>query len=248
MARRSEKRDEQRQGEIAFYKWEFLRRNKAYGEEYRALHDYYGKALSRAGYPNPGYSSRLKDGVQKQVGQAHFLWRVNFMQNPDARAVPLKVMRSGSNRRTQNPFWDAHGFAILSDTEVVDPRDGCGDTVRFKNLSVDFRWESDWFPLAINLEARPETLQRELMKLVRDVQRERRDTPGEAPIRLEAQSFDHYLKAWDLKQKGASLTEVVKGLGLISADEKPRKDHLQRAHRSITQAKKLIAGAYRRIS
>lgn len=248
MARRSDKRDEQRQGEIAFYKWEFLRRNNAYGEAYLALDKHYGQALSQAGYPSPGYAASLKDPrVQREVGQAHFIWRVNFMKNP-ARYVPLSVMRSGSSRRKQNPFWDAHGFSILSETEVVNPKDGPGDTVRFKNLSVDFRWESDWLPLAVNLEARPETLQRELMELVKKVQSERRGTPGEAPIRLEAKSFDHYLKAWDLRQQGYCDEDIARTLGLVSLRADINQSHLLLVRRSIRQANALIAGSYRRIS
>lgn len=247
MARRTEDRDAERQAEIAFFKWEFLRRNSGYQDDFRQVMRQHGAALRRARYPQAGYAASLNERARKDIGTSHFLWRVNFMKDP-ARKIPLDAMRRRPNSRKQNPFWDAHGFAILSDTVVVNPKEGPGDTVRFKNLSVDFRWESDWFPLAVNLEARPETLQRELMSLLRKVRNERRRQSDEASIRLEARSFEFYLKAWDLKQTGLGDQDIALELGRVERRVDIDESHLLLVRRAIRQAKKLIAGDYRRIS
>lgn len=232
---------------MAYFRWECLRRNPSYREDRRELFDRFGSSLRKAGYPKPGYASRLSDRVRVALGNAHFVWRVAFLQDPKWNS-PLPEVEASHQLRARNPFWSSYDFAILADTEVVNPMGSCGDTVRFKNLSVDFRWKSDWLPLAVNLEVRPETIQRELMNLIGKVREARRTTSNEAPIRLEAASFARYLKAWDLKQKGLGDQDIALALGLTEKRADLNQSHLLLVRRAIRQASALISGDYRRIS
>ncbi|MEK7232299.1 MAG: hypothetical protein AAB268_00665 [Elusimicrobiota bacterium] len=201
MARRSQAKDEARRVQIAFYKWEYLRRNDGYRQHYDELMDRYGKVLKRAGYPHSDYTKSLNEELLGRLGNLHFIWRVNFMKDPDMTLPLDALLRQGDKAWARNPFWNEYGFSILADTEVISP-----DVIRFKNLSVDFRLDKDWFPLAINLEAEPKTLEQPLMRLLKQVRLARKVQASGARRRLGIQKiepgkdfagFKDYILVWE---------------------------------------------------
>lgn len=278
MPRQNPAQSARHRAHLAHYKWEFLKRNEDYRRDYEQLLRRHGNELKRAGYPKPESLGLLKDATRKALSNMHYTWGIGFVQNPKNPGL-----------RSNNPFREEHEFSVLSEATILS-----WDTIRFNNLAVDFRFNWEWIPIAVNLEARPATLHRQLGALL---ERMRKRTPprlpppqprerpvrsskqkfwenlakqgydlpqkSEKPIRLEATTFDAYLKAWDAHNSGASPAQVAFKLKLMSAAERDapaswrsmsessynkRKAILRRVHRNILEAKNLIAGAYRRIS
>lgn len=211
MARRDAYRDEIRLVQIAYYKWEFLRRNEAYRKDYRDLMARYTDAIKKAHYPSCDYNQdSFSNHLRRLLGELHFRWRVNFMQSPEywrpldvlENEVPtsgkkIPVSQKQVRLIVKNPFWNLHGLLILSDTEIVDY-----DVVRFKSPVIDLRRRWEWLPIAINLAVRPEILKRQLLETIERIQRKQRPYPSDAPIRLNTKTkntatLKTYLAAWD---------------------------------------------------
>jgi hypothetical protein len=272
MARRTTDEGQEHLAKIAFYKWEFLRRNVSYQRDYRCLMIRHGKALRRVGYPRFTQVQPLSNQLNRKLGTLHYKWGVGFMQNAKVRVIPSTMTRNPRSW-SKNPFWGANSTSIIADSVAVS-----WDTAKFNSLAVDLRRRWEWLPLVVNLEARRKTIHLQLDAALdrfrtgrldveslptRSRKRKSSDqtswqslarsavvlpTHRTKPVRLEEATFDAYLKAWDMKQAGCSVADIVKGLGLTSDGEHPSQDNRQRAHRSILQAKRLIAGTYRNIS
>src|SRR4029078_10588780 len=111
---------------VAYFKWEFLRRNDQYQKDYQeAMAHGRRRLLKRLGYPVPGYADKLSREVRDLLGGLHFNWNVGFIQDP-VWSLPLAAMKANESRRALNPFWNTHERTILDDVEVLDAR-----TVRF---------------------------------------------------------------------------------------------------------------------
>jgi hypothetical protein len=166
MPRNSKEQEEKRRVKVAYYKWEFLRRNEFYWKDYRELMGLHTEALRKAHYPGRDYNAdSLNSALRRLLGGLHFRWRVNFMQNPKhwvtldvlekELPVPQKapVSQKKHLRIEENPFWETPEFSILDKATVLS-----ADVVQFKGLSVDLRWTWEWVPMLVNLTARPEAL------------------------------------------------------------------------------------------
>ena len=240
---------EQRRGEVAFFKWEFLRRNDSYREDWRNLYDCHRSVLRRSRYPGSGFDeSGLDDDTRQALRTLHWKWTVGFMQDPDV-FLPLWEMRRNRSRRRINPFWEDHEGGVVSQAEVVAP-----NTVRFNNLGVNLKWQRYWLPLLINLDVRAETLQGQIMEVVKREQKDPGRGKPSAPIRLDADSFERYLVAWEMRRAGHSEVDIAARLRFFTAEElkhpnfKPDFEQLRRVRRFVAFAKQFIASDYQRIS
>jgi len=272
MGRLTSKDSERRRLQVAYYKWEFLRRNESYVKDYNDLFCSYGKALKKAKYPEYGWYSRLHSTLAARLGELHFKWGVSFMQSPE---VPLTSPFFDPKRMGGNPFCGEAGV-IVSDTELIDQ--DSYDVVRFIAPDIDLRRDWEWLPVAVNLSARPDTICRELVALIKKAKKSatagRRLKCAEKPqyittcsnsdkwmqlaakhptssesrnsIRLDAKAFDQYLMAWEMQKSGKTYIDIAEALNEMKK-RTPQESSSDIAHQCVRMARKFIKGNYRLI-
>ncbi len=239
--------------EVAWYKWEFLRRNPEYRADYEKFTKKFGSWFSRRGY---WYDSDRREAkwtksdedyfyakIAPAIAQLCHKWQISNLFPPDWRFSRKRETRTVGTRELAPPTgiapelnWDFGYMMQLLEMGFTGTADSA---CRYRNLvRVEFDLNR---PMKDLVWYAKYVLTRALANYRAELQ-ELRLTPPSGRRRLE--DYATHLRVWDLKQKGKSVTEIA-----TSEFSVERRDTaLQKVRDHLKAAQRLISGGYSEIS
>jgi Uncharacterized conserved protein (DUF2285) len=239
--------------ELALYRWEFLRRNPKYGQDYDHFQSRFGKWLKGKNYWCPlgteskEWSKSDRSYFQKSVEpilRAYCQeWDVHDLFSPDWSQDSFDPYVEPPLRRVFPPTWftgsTSYDFRYKRKLHSADSHASARAAVRKNNilqlhinLNLPIRENCDYF-------------ERVLRHALRAYATERDDSISPRPKkRRRFQDYGNQLKVWDLHEQGKAIREIAK---LVFPND--RQDSvLQKVRDNLHAAERLIQGGYKDIS
>jgi len=240
---------------IAWYKWEFLRRNSEYRKDYEAFIDEFGGWFEKHGYwydqtVQPWGRRNLRFFATRIAPKAKTIcerWQIRDPFSPDWKFTPSSgfyhykpgyevLLPTDWPKELAGEEWDLSDFLMFNETEfrksLPVPR-----WPRAKHLAV----------LAFDLRRSLPFLLSEAEDRIRTRKRNydrRHPQPSKiaSPFRRRLDRYDDYLKVWDLRTHHR---EKYLYIGTVVFGSASRVE--QRAIDSFNQAQALISGGYKEL-
>lgn len=237
--------------DVAWYKWEFLRRNKIYRSDYNKFQRLFGAWFSRKGYWfDRGLRKKWTASDERYFYDriAPFMfkmcrkWKIGRLLDPrlkfDKRVGTHRLLGSEIEIPTAiepGLFWDpksTSALAKLGFSGTADHARRYGDVLLVEfNLNWPMKDLTDYAKRALGYAQ--ENYRNELKKRGVKIPNSRR--------RLEA--YDAHLHIWDLKQDNQSLSKIAK---IVFPNDFPE-SALRKVQDHLKAAQRLISGHYTEI-
>jgi hypothetical protein len=239
---------------IAWYKWEFLRRNPKYRKDYDAFIRKFGAwfhkhgLLEQAAYWSPRVWNYYGRAIAPRARRLCQKWQVIDLFPPDWKfsqdgsyaysSADHVLLPTGYTSHEIRELWNAtehRSQLTLKSVLKSIPTNTRGniDRIRYYNLRLDFAQ-----PLpTLFAQAREEITQRK-----RRYDRAHPEPPTPRPAkRLRLAEYEQYLRIWDLWVKDRTFVEIGKVVfpNQIGSAQRARDNH--------RAAERLIAGGYKEI-
>jgi len=245
------------------YRWEFLRRNAEFRRDFDAYFTKYSEWYSAHGWwydPEVRYSKDelryLRETIHTSQGTIYLNKATFGMEHKwdVSEPVPYDWEFDGSGRYELRPgvfveIPDRFMRRVAGDVGRLSESELRGESERRTSVAdadvvgADY-WDQDIY-LRVRITFSVETLMAKIEAEIRKARREYKQKYGPLPRkelrpRRRFDQFEMYLKVWDLKQQGLSLSKIAKQLypGMHALDRVT--DHYRRA-------KELIGGGYREL-
>jgi hypothetical protein len=239
--------------QVAWYKWEFLRRNAGYRADYRQFVQKFGTWFASRGYWYD-YDRRQDEwskadenyfyrNIAPVIGKLCAKWHVGNLFPPKWRFDKRNGIRLKGSRELGPPTaiaadlnWD---FQVMK--EIVDMGfTGTADSARrYRNLLlIEFDLDR---PMKDSIRYAKYVLQRAQENYATE-RAELGLIPKQRRRRLE--DYDMHLVVWDMKQQGKSVSEIAAHKFAVEA----RHSAIQKVRDHLRVAEKLISGGYAEIS
>jgi hypothetical protein len=239
--------------QVAWYKWEFLRRNPQYCADFQDFVKKYGSWFKNRGYWFD-YKRRLANWTESD--EDHFYasiaprilrlcqkWKIGNLFPPDWRFDRKTGLHKIPGRQWGLPTginaemnWDLEFMGDLIDMGFT----GTGNSARRHGNVVLAEFDLNW-PMKDLLHYAKKVLAYAKENYNRELKKQGLGVPSG---RRRFEDYDTHLRIWDLKQQGKRLTEIAETIFPTDSKEYalPRvRDHLKAAG-------KLISGHYKEIS
>lgn len=240
--------------EVAWYKWEFVRRNPEYRADYRRFMSTFGAWFKRKGF---WYDQKLGEMDWTKADEDHFYdkiapvisqlchkWKIGNLYPPEWRFSKKTGLRKAAGKSDMFPptsispelNWDFGFRAQLLNMGFIG---NANSARRYGNL-VAVEFDLNW-PMK-------DLLTYAKYVLTRAVENYNDELDGLGLKRRRSRrrfsDYDVHLKIWDLAQQKKSVTEIA---GLIFGHESQGGSR-QKVRDHLRAAKKLIEGGYAEIS
>jgi hypothetical protein len=239
--------------QVAWYKWEFLRRNHEYRADHKQFIDTFGSWFRRRGF---WYDHDRREGQWTKADEDHFYdniapaiaqlcekWKIGNLYPPKWKFNRKHARRKIGSREIGPPTgiaaelnWDFDVMRELLEMGFIGTADSAR---RYRNL-VLIEFDLDR-PLKDLTWYAKYVLTRALENYKTELSDLGLRTPRGGRRRLE--DYDAHLTIWDMKQSGKSIPEIA--ASKFSAED--RDAALQKVRDHLKAAQKLISGGYSEI-
>jgi hypothetical protein len=234
---------------VAWYKWEFLRRNPEYHADYNKFLDTFGPWFEKRCY---WYDEETRAATWTKADEDYFYakifptisrlchkWRIGNLFPPDWRFNRKTGLRRVAGDREMFPptsiapelNWDLHHMSDLIEMGFTGTADSAHQYGNLVRIEFNLNWPmKDLVKYAKYVLGRAmENYKDELKEAGLKIPKSRR--------RFE--DYDLHLTVWDLREKGKSPTEIV---GLV-----PGVHNIQNVQDHLKAARNMISGGYSEI-
>ena len=237
---------------VAWYKWEFLRRNPTYRNDYRKFKDKFGEWFGQRGY---WYDYDRREEEWTEADEDYFYaeiapeiarlcrkWQIGNLFPPSWRFSRKNGSRMIGSRELGPPTaiapelnWDPGYMRELLEMCFTGTADSA---FRYRNM---LRLELD---LNRPLKDLVEYAQYVLVRAIENYKEELQDLGLKSPkSRRRLTDYDRHLEIWDLSQKKKTVAQIAE----IVFPNEPRDNALQKVRDQLRATKKLISGGYAEI-
>jgi hypothetical protein len=242
---------------IAWYKWEFLRRNPKYRKDYEEFITEFGSWFDEHGYwydqtTEPWGHDNLRFFASVIAPKARAIcehWEITDPYPPDWQftreglyfykphfevLLPTDCLKGSAGKA-----WDFSGLLLpIEELEKRLPE----DTERAHQPRPEYQ-----LPIILDLRRPLKSLVYEATKRIKD-RKKRYDRKHPSPkltqsVRRRLKHYPTYLKIWDLKERDGLKFEAI---GALLFPDSPRR--AQRALETFERANKLVNGAYKELA
>ncbi len=235
--------------EIAWYKWEFLRRNPAYRADYNSFIDKFGGWLESKGFWYDSDRRRRWTASDQRIFRGRIApalaelcqrWKISNVFPPGwrfSKKTGLRKLRGRSVFLPTGTSYDDHNWNPATQKGLEDLGfSGSGESaIHYRHLLL-VGFNLNW-PLA-DLLGHAESMLALAKKNWNGQRGARRAT------RRRVEDYDTHLRIWDLRSRGSSLADIAQSM--FPHEQKANARQKVRDH--LTAAKKMMDGQYADIS
>jgi hypothetical protein len=237
---------------VAWYKWEFLRRNPSYGRDYQKFKDKFGEWFTQRGYWYD-YDRRedewseadedyFYDEIAPEIARLCRKWQIGNLFPPSWRFNRKNGTRVIGSRKLGPPTgiapelnWDFTYMQQLLEMGFTGTADSA---FRYRNM---LRVE---FDLDRPLKDLVKYAQYVLIRAIENYKEELQDLGFKTPkSRRRLKDYDTHLKIWDLSKKQKTAAQIA---GIIFPNEN-RDSAIQKVRDHLRATQKLVSGGYAEI-
>jgi len=238
------------QQEVAWYRWEFVRRNPKFCADYNEFVGSFGAwlklkgAWGSFGTPGANWSKSDKKYFRTQIepvlDELCRKWRVFDLYPP---ALDMEEVFEGHHRELFLPTWlpadERENSRSIRDIKDMGFMGKGRMTKMYENLLL----------MQFDLNSPMKDLLEHAESTLRHARRSYKEEMGKQGVRLQTgrrrfEDYDLHLEVWDLKQQGKPNTEIA----TLVFPKYSSESALSRVRDHLKAANKLISGRYREIS
>jgi hypothetical protein len=239
--------------QVAWYKWEFLRRNREYRVDHKQFMDTFGSWFRRRGF---WYDHDRREEQWTEADEDHFYdniapaiarlcekWKIGNLYPPKWKFDRKNARRKIGSREIGPPTgiaaelnWD---FDVMRELLEMGFTGTADSARRYRNLVlIEFDLDRPmkdlvWYAKYV------------LTRAMENYKAELEDLGLKAPSgRRRLKDYAVHLTVWDLKQKGKSVSEIAASVFAVEAQYTA----IQKVRDHLKAAERLISGGYTGIS
>jgi hypothetical protein len=240
--------------QVAWYKWEFLRRNREYRADHKQFIDTFGSWFRRRGFWydhdrreeqwTKADEDHFYDNIAPAIGRLCEKWKIGNLYPPKWQFDRKHARRKIGSREISPPTgiaaelnWD---FDVMRELLEMGFTGTADSARRYRSLVLiefdlnrpmkDLMWYAKYV-----LTRALENYKAELLDLGLEIPRGGRRRLGD---------YEVHLAVWDLKQRGKSVSDIA----AVTFPAEDPNSALQKVRDHLKAAQKLISGGYAEIS